>query len=230
MALPRVVPRFDPLEDRLGQLVFGLPACGVEQLTLHRRPERFDHRVVHRGGYPAHRREQAGLTQPVTKDPRRVLSAPVAVADRAWWRLASPTRHLQRVDDQFGTHVISDRPAHDHPRVHVEHSAAIHHPLACRMLSNIGDPQHVWSISDEPATHQIIMGCWRGYLPAAFASMTDPGDARQPHQPRDTFASAAHAQAEPKLGMHSWRPVGVTRHGVDLGDRGHQLPISGVAR
>ena len=40
------VPGLDPLEDRLGQLVFGFPPRGVEEFALHRRPERFDHRVV----------------------------------------------------------------------------------------------------------------------------------------------------------------------------------------
>jgi hypothetical protein len=46
--------------------------------------------------------------------PRRVLSAPVAVADGARLRLTAPAAHLQFVDDQFGAHVISDRPAHNH--------------------------------------------------------------------------------------------------------------------
>jgi hypothetical protein len=70
----------------------------------------------------------------------------------------------------------------------------------------ISDPQQVWSISHEPAAHQILMRCWGRTITATLASMTDPGDAGHAHQPRDAFASAAHAQAEPKLGLHSRRP------------------------
>jgi hypothetical protein len=41
----------------------------VEQPALHRSPDRLHHRVVDRAGHPAHRAEQPGLTEPVTKDP-----------------------------------------------------------------------------------------------------------------------------------------------------------------
>jgi hypothetical protein len=74
------------------------------------------------------------------------------------------------------------------------------------MLSNIGDPQQVWLISNEPAAHQIIMGCWSRAITATLASMTDPGDAGYTHQPCDAFATTPHAQAEPKLGMHRGAP------------------------
>jgi hypothetical protein len=55
----RVVPGFDPLENRLGQLGFGVPPPPVEEFTLHGGPKRLDHRVIHRGD-SSHRAEEAG--------------------------------------------------------------------------------------------------------------------------------------------------------------------------
>ena len=42
----RVVPRFDPLEDRERELLAGVPAVLVEQLELQRPEEAFDDTVV----------------------------------------------------------------------------------------------------------------------------------------------------------------------------------------
>lgn len=49
-----VVPTFDPFEDRAGQFESGGPVVAVEELALHRGPERFDEGVVDAGGDASH--------------------------------------------------------------------------------------------------------------------------------------------------------------------------------
>jgi transposase InsO family protein len=41
-----VVEDLEVLEDRVREIDASTPAAGVEQLDLHPRPERFDHRIV----------------------------------------------------------------------------------------------------------------------------------------------------------------------------------------
>ncbi len=78
-----VVEGFDPLEHRRGQLGPGGPVAAVEELDLHRAPERLHERVVVGAGDLAHRADQAGLAQPVAEEPGRVLGAAVGVHDRS---------------------------------------------------------------------------------------------------------------------------------------------------
>jgi hypothetical protein len=46
MATSRVVPRFDPVEDRQGQLLAGFPTVLVEELELQRAEEALGDGVV----------------------------------------------------------------------------------------------------------------------------------------------------------------------------------------
>lgn len=65
-----VVPTFDPLKDRCGQLLGTGPAPGVEQLSLHHGPERLDHRAGQQAaGDAANRAEQPRRAKPVAEGP-----------------------------------------------------------------------------------------------------------------------------------------------------------------
>jgi hypothetical protein len=64
-----VVPAFYPFEDRGGKLLARLPFFRVQQLQLHRAPERFHHGIVVAIANTAHGGEKAGGAQALTKDP-----------------------------------------------------------------------------------------------------------------------------------------------------------------
>jgi hypothetical protein len=70
-----VVPDFEVVEHRVGQLDPGFPLLSVEQLDLHPRPERLDHRVVVAVPDAAHRRHQPGGLRAVGEGPRPELDA-----------------------------------------------------------------------------------------------------------------------------------------------------------
>ena len=70
---------------------------------------------------------------------------------------AAPAGHLEGVDDQFGAHVVGDRPADDDPAEDVEHGGAVDLALAGGVFGNVGDPQSIRCVGDEPALHQVLM-------------------------------------------------------------------------
>src|SRR5713101_4876657 len=71
---------------------------------------------------------------------------------------ASPDRHLYRVDDEFGTNVIRDRPAHHATTERVEHDREIHLAFVGGMFGDVNDPQSVGAGRIERAVHEIIGG------------------------------------------------------------------------
>jgi len=90
------------------------------------------------------------------RTPRKCIAL-VAMTDRARRRSPSPTRHLQGIDDQVGARVVGDRPAHNHPRIHIQHRAAVHRAFAGAVFGDVGDPQRVRTVGDEPTLHQVIV-------------------------------------------------------------------------
>jgi len=93
------------------------------------------------------------------RTPRKCIAL-VAMTDRARRRSPSPTRHLQGIDDQVGARVVGDRPAHNHPRIHIQHRAAVHRACAGAVFGDVGDPQRVRTVGDEPTLHQVIRSSW----------------------------------------------------------------------
>ena len=87
----------------------------------------------------------------------RTCIALVAMTDRARRRSPSSTRHLQGIDDQVGARVVGDRPAHNHPRIPIQHRAAVHRGCAGAVFGDVGDPQRVRTVGDEPTLHQVIV-------------------------------------------------------------------------
>jgi hypothetical protein len=124
--------------------------------------------------------------------------------------LLSPTRHVERVDDQFGAEVISDGLADDLAVPCVDHDRAIDLAFERGMFGDVRDPQLIGTVWAELAGDQIVVGDRVRVAPSGPAS-TASGHALQAisaHQPFDTFAADAHAEPEPQLGMHARRPIG----------------------
>ena len=127
-----------------------------------------------------------------------------------WWA-APPDRHLQRVDDELGTHVIGDRPA-DHPTAPgVDHDGEVDLALGGGMLGDIGDPQPVGTLRCELAVHQVVAGRRVGVASgAAPAPLVDPNDAVDAHQTLDTFTADTATLAEHQLVVSARTAIGTT--------------------
>ena len=126
----RVVPALYPFEDGVGKLVPRLPRFRVEELELHVAPERLHHRVVVTIADGAHRGEQSGVAEALPERPGRVLRAVIGMQDRRrvaglFVGLAADDGHAERVDDEFGAHVLGDRPADDQAGVGVHDRGAV---------------------------------------------------------------------------------------------------------
>jgi len=105
------------------------------------------------------------------------------VQNGARLRPATPGGHLQGVDDQLGTHVVGDGPAHDDPGEHVQDGAAVHLPGSGRVFSHVGAPQPVRAIGDEPAADQVVVGRRRRPVAPLLGLATDAAAAGDPQQP-----------------------------------------------
>jgi hypothetical protein len=152
--------------------------------------------------------------------------------DRAVRTVAPPDRHLQRVDDELGAEMISDRVA-DHPsRPYVEHDRAIHLATVGRMLGDVGDPELVRSIDGKGTIDEIIvrLGLWITSRTASRSTPIHARDTGEAHQPCDALAADADAGTEAELGMHAWGAVGAARLAVDLDDRLGQVAVFACSR
>ena len=143
---------------------------------------------------------------------------------------APPDRHLHGVDDQFGAHVISDRPA-DHPAAPgIEHHSEVHLALAGRVLGDVGDPQPVRALRRELAVDEVIaeggVGVTTG---AATASFVHPDDPVDPHQPLDPLTPDTVSLTQLELVVDPGGPIGAARPAVDLADPLDQLGVGDPA-
>jgi len=64
--------------------------------------------------------------------------------------------HLQRVDDELGTHVVSHRPANDRAGVGVLDSGQVQPALPRAQIGDVSEPQHVRGVRPELALDKII--------------------------------------------------------------------------
>jgi hypothetical protein len=115
----------------------------------------------------------------------------IGVCDRlpVGW-LAAPDRHLERVDDEFGTDVIGDRPADHAAAERVEYRGEIH--LACRgrVFGDVHDPEPVGALRVELAGDEIVVGDGVGVAAGAPATATpiDACDAGLTHEALNPLA------------------------------------------
>ena len=140
--------------------------------------------------------------------------------------------HLEGVDDQFGAQVVGDGPADDAAGVGVQDDGAVDPALLGAVLGDVGDPQRVRAVGDEPAVDQV---CRRSGVRVAdgapaLSAPVHADDSVFAHEPLDAFAPDPYALSEAELGVHPWRAVGVARSGVDVADDLDQLQIRPPAR
>jgi hypothetical protein len=88
---------------------------------------------------------------------------------------APPAGHLEGVDDQFGAHVVGDRPADDGAAEDVEDGGAVDLALDRGVLGDVGDPQPVGGVGDEPPLHQVVVDRRGRAGSAVFAPVADAG-------------------------------------------------------
>ena len=138
---------------------------------MHDRPERFHCRVVLGRGDPAHRAHKPGFSESVAEQPAGVLTPAVGMQDRSRSGPALPTSHVERVDHEFCSDVISDRPAHDPSGPGVHYRAAVVPAISGAVLGDVGEPQPVRAVGMKLAFDQIIMGCSSRDM-APFAAVT----------------------------------------------------------
>jgi hypothetical protein len=113
-------------------------------------------------------------------------------------------RHPERVDDEFGPHVVVDRPADDSAREHIDDCRAVHLPLSRGVLGDIGAPDLVRALDREVPVDQVDVGLGQQVTHGAAAATT-PVQALDPgltHQPRDPLVVDHHPEPERELGMH----------------------------
>src|SRR5271155_1295660 len=145
-------------------------------------------------------------------------------------RAPLPERHVERLEDQFGTQISFHRPAHDPSAEDVEHHRQIEKAGPGWNVGDVGHPQTVGRCSGEVAFDQIRSGpglaiAHRGYDPVAPAHAGQPSCA---HQSRHAFDPHPNALLC-KLDMNARRAVGGTRATMDLGDLRAQLGVRASA-
>ena len=148
----------------------------------------------------------------------------VGVHDGAVGRLATPDRHLQRVDDELRAEVVRERPADHAPGPGVEHDREIDLAGAGRVFRDVAHPERVWRVDAELPVDEIVgrdgaeVSAGAAPPPAAIHAL----DSRRAHQPGDAFASHLDASTEAQLGVHPRAAVGAPALAVDLDDRRRQ--------
>ena len=85
------------------------------------------------------------------------------------------------------------------------------------MLRDLGAPQPVRCIGDEPPLHQVLMDRRRWSVPL-LAGSADTDEAEDAHESGDAFAAHPHAAPEPQLEPDPRRAMGRPRGGVDVAD------------
>ena len=208
MASLGIVPALDPLGDSIGQLVAGLPCFRVEQFELHRAPERFHHGIVIAVPDGAHGSEEAGGAQALTEDPRSILRTVIGVQYRMlivglFIGLAADDGHAQGIGNEFGAHVLGNRPANDQSGIDIHHRCAIQDAFHRGVLGDIRDPQLIWLGGGEVPVDQIRTGCCvRVTDRAAVASSpVEALDTGLAHQSGDPLEVHRQPQPERQFGM-----------------------------
>lgn len=108
--------------------------------------------------------------------------------------------------------MVSDRPADDLAGEHVEHGCAVDLALTGGVFGDVGAPQPVRRVGNEPPPDKVVMR-GRQPFPAALAAVTDTDQPSAAHQSGDPLAPAPQTQAKTQLGVHPGRSIGATGGG-----------------
>lgn len=120
-----VVEHLDVLEERVCQLDPGLPLLPVQQLDLHRGPERLHHRIVQPVADGPERRQQTGGADLLSEDPGGELDSVIRMNDSSGTWLTCTDGHVQGVHDQGGVLLGVDGPTDDLAAAGIQHCGAV---------------------------------------------------------------------------------------------------------
>ena len=97
---------------------------------------------------------------------------------------AAPGRHLDRVGDEFGSEMVSDRPAHDPPGPRVDNDSEVDLALSSWVFGDVHNPQTVRALGVERPVHEVVAdGAVAGAGAATVAfRVVDPDRPTDPHQ------------------------------------------------
>src|SRR3954451_3128979 len=203
MPSKRVVIVVDPVPRSFDQIFETRPWASVDQFLLVGREEGFGDGVVETDPGPPQRAANAVALAVSVELSGCVLGAAVGMEDHSNGRPTVRDRHVQRVGDQAGAHVIGDRPADNRTRVQVDHGGQVGPavpssdvgdvaaPLLVRRLGGELPAEQVWSV------HRPASGD-RGPLPGLGVSSPQPSG---PHKPPDPLEAQSVADRR-ELGAH----------------------------
>ena len=87
------------------------------------------------------------------------LAAVVGMQDRGLpIGVSSGDRHPERIDHEFGAHVVADRPTDDSAREHVDNRSAVDFPFPRGVFGDVGTPDLVRALDDEVPVDQVEVG------------------------------------------------------------------------
>ena len=111
-------------------------------------------------------------------------------------------RHLERVDDELGAHVIGHRPADDPARVGVLDGGEVDPALPGAQVGDVGHPQHVGLGRAEVALDEVVGDADAADADrrAAALGAHQARDAGGAHEALDALARDHDAVCEPQLG------------------------------
>ena len=144
-------------------------------------------------------------------------AAPIRVNDGSGVRLTSPGGHLESIDDELGSDVIGDRPAHDAAAEDVEDRTAVDLAVPRRMFGHVRAPQLVGRLGDELPLDQVLVDGGSGPV-AALPAVADALETGGAHQSGDPLLADPVSSAELEFGVDPWRPIGGPGGGVDVSD------------
>src|SRR5690606_12884947 len=143
-----------------------------------------------------------------------------------WLGSASPARHLERIDNDLRGDPIRDGPPDDAARVGVDDGGAVDPSVSRAVLRDVAEPEPVRLFGAELSLHEILVRCRVGLPTSPFASMRNPSEAVQAHEPGDALLADMNAEPEPQLSEHPRGSIGAARVSVNPPDRGRERPVN----
>jgi hypothetical protein len=146
-------------------------------------------------------------------------------------RPALGERHLQRIADQLGAHVIGHAPADDPAAEDVLDGDEVQPALPRLEVRDVGDPQAVRRGGQEGAIDEVLADAdaWHPDRRPAALSGHEPGQAGLAHEALDALFADANAVDHGQLGVDARRPVDLPVVFVDLTDALQQPLVLALA-
>jgi hypothetical protein len=205
------------IEDLADELAPGWPRAAVNQFLLACGEEALGDGVVVGAAIGAHRDGDASVAGLLAEAEADILTALDGMMPEAATGPAAVQRHLERVDDELGAHMLGHRPADDPARKGVLNGGEVDPAFPAAQVGDVGDPQHVGRGATKAPFDQVVgdANAWEAdRCPAALAGH----QSRQAggwHEALHTLARHDDTVAELELSRDTPRCVDAAILGVD---------------